>query len=230
MSGYEALSMLGKVTSNLNMQIVTYALLAVSIVVVLGGLKLIRLLNAICGGAVGAVIAITIAGMIGLDGSALLGTVAAGALIFAIISAVVKKVGAFLFSLLGGAIIVLMNVPMEADQILLITAAVAGVILAVVTMIWTEPFYIVASALTGATGIAACIESMIKVDNIYLYLGVFLIVGILGSAIQFMMKSREIGKKEVRQANVIREELSKEREIEEARAIFGLDEDIDEEE
>ena len=53
----------------------------------------------------------------------------------------------------------------------------------------------------------------------------------IGIVIQFIMKSSEINKKQVRRANAIKKETSKEEEIEMARTmLIDLDEDEDDDE
>jgi len=57
------------------------------------------------------------------------------------------------------------------------------------------------------------------------------VITFIGIVIQFIMKSSEINKKQVRRANAIKKETSKEEEIEMARTmLIDLDDDDDEDE
>ena len=43
----------------------------------------------------------------------------------------------------------------------------------------------------------------------------------MGCIVQFILKSREIGRKEVAHSEEVKKEISKEEEVESARALFG---------
>ena len=48
---------------------------------------------------------------------------------------------------------------------------------------------------------------------------------ILGLVVQFMMKSREIGRKEVKHSKKVKEEISIESEIDKARSVLDFDDE-----
>ena len=56
-----------------------------------------------------------------------------------------------------------------------------------------------------------------------------LAAALVGMGIQFTLRAREIGKKEVRHAQAVKEEISKEAEVEQMRALVDDDEDEEEE-
>ena len=60
--------------------------------------------------------------------------------------------------------------------------------------------------------------------NILITYGTCAVLAILGMVVQFMMKSREVGKKEKRFSEAVKEEKSVETEVEKARML--LDDDL----
>ena len=129
-------------------------------------------------------------------------------LVFAILNSVFKKFGAFWVCFLGmaGTVLAITN---AGNWIMLAVCGAVGLIFAILAMIWFEPFVIIATALAGGFGAGM----------------------IIGIVIQFIMKSSEINKKQVRRANAIKKETSKEEEIEMARTmLIDLDDDDDEDE
>ena len=60
--------------------------------------------------------------------------------------------------------------------------------------------------------------------NILITYGACAVLAILGMVVQFMMKSREVGKKEKRFSEAVKEEKSVETEVEKARML--LDDDL----
>ena len=59
--------------------------------------------------------------------------------------------------------------------------------------------------------------------NILLTYGICAVLAILGIVVQFMMKSREVGKKEKRYSESVKEEKSVETEVEKARMLLEDD-------
>lgn len=205
------------------------AVLAVAIS--LFGLKLIRLWNAlfglVLGWGVGAVVAI----VAGLDFQGTLIAVIAGAVIVAVICALLKKFGAFLFCLLGvtGIMAGFLAQIMDTGRIIFAAICVsAALIIAVLAMIWFEPMIIIVTAFYGGTALANAVQMLVGLENIYITWAIGVAAALIGIAVQFMMKSKEIVKKQVKRAEEVKGEISKEAEVEQARML--LDEEEDEEE
>ena len=59
--------------------------------------------------------------------------------------------------------------------------------------------------------------------NILITYGACAVLAILGMVVQFMMKSREVGKKEKRYSEAVKEEKSVETEVEKARMLLEDD-------
>ena len=201
----------------------------IGLIVCLFGLKLVRFVNAICGLAVGAVLGILVAYLIQTDLKIGLAIVAAAALILTIMSAVFKKFGAFLLCL-SVALEVVGMFQMQNFTMLAVTG-VAGIIIAVLTMIWFEPLVIIVTSLSGGMGLGNAVAQMVGIKNPYITLGICAAGIAIGLIVQFMMKSREIGRREARHSRQVKEEISIESEIDRARSILDLyDEEEDEDE
>ena len=199
----------------------------IGLIVCLFGLKLVRFLNAICGLAVGAVLGILVAYLIQTDLKIGLAIVAAAALILTIMSAVFKKFGAFLLCL-SVALEVVGMFQMQNFTMLAVTG-VAGIIIAVLTMIWFEPLVIIVTSLSGGMGLGNAVAQMVGIQNPYFTLGICAAGIAIGLIVQFMMKSREIGRREARHSRQVKEEISIESEIDRARSILDLDDEEEDE-
>ena len=199
----------------------------IGLIVCLFGLKLVRFLNAICGLAVGAVLGILAAYLIQTDLKIGLAIVAAAALILTIMSAVFKKFGAFLLCL-SVALEVVGMFQMQNFTMLAVTG-VAGIIIAVLTMIWFEPLVIIVTSLSGGMGLGNAVAQMVGIKNPYITLGICAAGIAIGLIVQFMMKSREIGRREARHSRQVKEEISIESEIDRARSILDLDDEEEDE-
>lgn len=199
----------------------------IGLIVCLFGLKLVRFVNAICGLAVGAVLGILAAYLIQTDLKIGLAIVAAAALILTIVSAVFKKFGAFLLCL-SVALEVVGMFQMQNFTMLAVTG-VAGIIIAVLTMIWFEPLVIIVTSLSGGMGLGNAVAQMVGIKNPYITLGICAAGIAIGLIVQFMMKSREIGRREARHSRQVKEEISIESEIDRARSILDLDDEEEDE-
>ena len=199
----------------------------IGLIVCLFGLKLVRFLNAICGLAVGAVLGILAAYLIQTDLRIGLAIVAAAALILTIMSALFKKFGAFLLCL-SVALEVVGMFQMQNFTMLAVTG-VAGIIIAVLTMIWFEPLVIIVTSLSGGMGLGNAVAQMVGIKNPYITLGICAAGIAIGLIVQFMMKSREIGRREARHSRQVKEEISIESEIDRARSILDLDDEEEDE-
>ena len=199
----------------------------IGLIVCLFGLKMVRFLNAICGLAVGAVLGILAAYLIQTDLKVGLAIVAAAALILTIMSAVFKKFGAFLLCL-SVALEVVGMFQMQNFTMLAVTG-VAGIIIAVLTMIWFEPLVIIVTSLSGGMGLGNAVAQMVGIKNPYITLGICAAGIAIGLIVQFMMKSREIGRREARHSRQVKEEISIESEIDRARSILDLDDEEEDE-
>ena len=186
----------------------------IGLIVCLFGLKLVRFVNAICGLAVGAVLGILVAYLIQTDLKIGLAIVAAAVLILTIMSAVFKKFGAFLLCL-SVALEVVGMFQMQNFTMLAVTG-VAGLV-------------IIVTSLSGGMGLGNAVAQMVGIKNPYITLGICAAGIAIGLIVQFMMKSREIGRREARHSRQVKEEISIESEIDRARSILDLDDEEEDE-
>ncbi len=205
------------------------AVAAVVLAVVLGlvicffGLKLIRVLAAITGICIGAVAGAALAFVFGLQGTVILAAAAVGAVLVACLGAILRRVGGFLFmwGLTAGVLEWILapgTVPFH-----LICLGV-GLVIAVITAILMDPIIIVLSSIGGGIMAGLAVAALPGLDlNILLTYGICAVFAILGIVVQFMMKSREVGKKEKRYSEAVKEEKSVETEVEKARMLLEDD-------
>ena len=129
---------------------------------------------------------------------------------------------------MAGTVLAITN---AGNWIVLAVCGAVGLIFAILAMIWFEPFVIIATALAGGFGAGMMIYDLAGLKNVIFMWIISIGITFIGIVIQFIMKSSEINKKQVRRANAIKKETSKEEEIEMARTmLIDLDDDDDEDE
>ena len=195
----------------------------ISLIICLFGLKLIRIWNTICGLVFGAVIGVVAVFLLQQDTIYGLIIIGAAALILAVLAGVFKRFGAFLLCL--GTVMEIIGMMQLQNVTWLAVAGVAGLVVAILTMIWLEPLVIIVTSLSGGIGFGNVIVYMSGLKNLYLVIAIYAATVILGLVVQFMMKSREIGRKEAKHARRVKEEISIESEIDKARSILEFDDD-----
>lgn len=193
------------------------------------GLKLIRLWNVIWGLSIGAAIGFAVSGFVRLDTTVVLITTAAAALVMAVLSGIFVKFGAFwvCFFSVFAMMITILN---PHNWIMIAVCGGVSLIVAIAAMIWFEPLVIVVTAVFGGFQVGRMIAALAGFESVIITVVISGIVAALGIVVQFAMKSSEINKKEVKRAKAIKEEMSKEAEIEQARNILDLDDEDDDEE
>ena len=202
--------------------IVSAVSIVISVFIGILGLKLIRVWNAVIG--------FVVTYLMGLEVVPVLIAAGVAGLVFAILNSVFKKFGAFWVCFLGmaGTVLAITN---AGNWIMLAVCGAVGLIFAILAMIWFEPFVIIATALAGGFGAGMMIYDLAGLKNVIFMWIISIGITFIGIVIQFIMKSSEINKKQVRRANAIKKETSKEEEIEMARTmLIDLDDDDDEDE
>ena len=102
-------------------------------------------------------------------------------------------------------------------------------VFAILSAIFVEPLVIVVTAVSGGVNAALSIVSLAGLSgNLLITVGIAAVIIIVGMIVQFMMHSRKIGKKEKKQAEIIKEKDSVESEVEKARLILDDFDDEDE--
>jgi len=106
-----------------------------------------------------------------------------------------------------------------------IIGAVLGLIIAIISMKFFEPLVIIATSIVGGRSIAAGALMLAGMsDNMIINIVVFVVAAVICAVIQFLMQSRKIKKKEVKQAKELRAQESRETEIEMARMLLDEEE------
>lgn len=197
--------------------------IVIGLIICFFGLKLIRILAALAGAVAGAMLGLAAGAAAGLENAALLIAVAGAAAVVACLSAVLYRVGVFVWMLTLGTGAALMTFTSESPLTALVCVGV-GLILAIVTTIFLDPIIIIISAIVGGFSAGISIAEMAGFDgNILMTVLGSLLLAALGLVIQFMMKSREVGKKERLYSESFREKESMETEVERARMLLDDD-------
>lgn len=195
------------------------------------GLKLVKILTTIIGAVMGACIGVTAAIRLGFTNPVFLIVVLACALILGALAFFLYKFGIFIMVLCY--VFGICAVVIQPESLIpLIVCIVIPIIVAVLAIIYIEPLVIIVTALSGGisagSAIAALITTAGQTTNMWIGIGIGAVLAIIGMVIQFMLHSRKIGKTERVHAKKVREEVSRESEVEKARMI--LDDEIEEKE
>ena len=196
---------------------------ALGLVICFFGLKLIRVLAAITGICIGAAAGAALALAVGQQGTVVLAAAAVGMVLFACLGAILRRVGGFLFiGVLTAGILEWVLAPGTLPFHLICLGA--GLVLAVIAAILMDPIIIVFSSIGGGimAGLAATALTGLDLNILITYAGCA-VLAILGMVVQFMMKSREVGKREKRFSEAVKEEKSVETEVEKARMLLEDD-------
>lgn len=192
----------------------------ISIILCLFGIKLMRIGNALAAAVLGAGIGYYGAELAGMDVKTQMLLAIAGAVILGALAAIFKKFGAFLFCMIGvTGMLILLTRP--GNWIFYAVYGGIGMLFAIAAMNWLDAVYIFATAFVGGVGIGTIIRKFILIDNIGVVIAIFVIPVVMGCIVQFILKSREIGRKEAAHSEEVKKEISKEEEVESARALFG---------
>ena len=188
------------------------------------GLKLIRVLAAVSGLAIGAAIGVAAAQAFHLSGVAFGVAAAAAGVAVAVLAFLFLRAGVFLWAfMMGAGVSAVFLVP---DTIVKLAICLAvGLITAILSAIFIEPLSIVFTSIYGsmAAGTSALVLAGLN-DNVLILTASVVVLAVLGMAVQFMMRSRELGRKEKVYAKEFKEKASREAEVEKARMLLD-DED-----
>lgn len=202
------------------------AKIVVALLIGILGLKIFRALSAIIGLGVGAFVGVIIGLMAGLSGGAFVGAIAGGAIICAVLFTVLRRVGVFFlaFSFVPAALVLVLPL----TNISVIAAFVVGLLFAVLAAIIMEPMIIITTSIYGGVTAGTAIVGIIGFDGAsWLKYALSIALVVICFAVQSMLQSRKVGKKEKVFSEKYRKEASMESEVERARMILD---DGDEEE
>lgn len=191
------------------------------------GLKVVRILTALIGFAVGAGVGVTIVNQAGTTGFTNIIIIFACAVILAAISFFIYRAGVFLmtFSIAGGIIMMMIDLSVSVQ---LIAALAVTLVLAIIAVIFLEPSVIIITALAGGMTAGLNIASIANwTESPLIGMGIGAVLSILGLIVQFVMHAKKVGKKEKVHSDKYKKTNSMESEVEKARML--LDDEDDEE-
>lgn len=208
--------------------VVLIVTIGLGLLVGLLGLKLVRVWAALAGLLLGAAIGGVVVYFAGLTGWAAAGAVLGCGVVLAILGAVLRKPGIFVYilvSVAGGCIslIGITSIPVIAISLAL------GLVLAIATMKLFDPLVIIITSINGGVTAGTALTELIGMqDNMAVTILVPLVLSAVCVCVQFILRSRQVGRKQVRKAIELRKQESRENEVEEARKLLdGELEDID---
>lgn len=207
---------------------VLIATIVVGVLLSLFGLKLVRVLTTIVGLVLGAGVGLVISHLLGWSGLTVAIVTLGCAVVLAALSFFLYRMGVFLtvfVSVLG----ICISVMYPGTNLMLVIYLAAALVFAILSAIFVEPLVIVVTAVSGGVNAALAIVSLTGLSgNLLITVGIAAVIIIVGMIVQFMMHSRKIGKKEKKQAEIIKEKDSVESEVEKARLILDDFDDEDE--
>ena len=207
----------GNGLSFLQSTVILAVTICIGLIIGLFGLKLARVWAALVGLVLGVAAGGIVSVVAGLNGMASVGAMAGGAVILAILVCVFYRVGIFFFVWLA---IFSMGVSAINQQVIPVIAVcgVLGLILAIVTMKMFDPLVIIITSIYGGYMAGNAAVSMFGLsDYLAAVIGVPVVLIAICVAVQFIMRSRQVGRKQVKKAGEHREKESREAEVEQAR-------------
>lgn len=210
----------GNGLSFLQSTVILAVTICIGLIIGLFGLKLARVWAALVGLVLGVAAGGIVSVVAGLNGMASVGAMAGGAVILAILVCVFYRVGIFFFVWLA---IFSMGVSAINQQVIPVIAVcgVLGLILAIVTMKMFDPLVIIITSIYGGYMAGNAAVSMFGLsDYLAAVIGVPVVLIAICVAVQFIMRSRQVGRKQVKKAGEHREKESREAEVEQARMLL----------
>lgn len=199
----------------------------VGLIICFLGLKLIKILTTISGLLIGASIGGAVSVGFKLEGIMPVIVILACAIVLGAISFFMYRFGVFLLVLCYGVGISSSFIQPQSLIPFLICMLI-GILAGVLAAIYIDPIIIVATSLSGGIAVGAAFASLIGMSgSVPVSMGIAAVLAIAGMCVQFMLHSRKIGRKEKIYSKQVKEEVSRESEVEKARKI--LEDDNEEE-
>lgn len=222
-------------TGMLFLQNMTVLIITIAIGLIIGffGLKLVRVWAAFMGFLLGAAAGGGIASAADLSEMTSVGVMLGGALLMAVLACIFYKVGIFFYMIFLVTGLCVLITRMSTLPVLGISLAF-GLIIAIITVKVFDPLVIIVTSISGGLMAGSAAVSMVGLDeNIIAVIAVPLVLIILCMGVQFIMRSRQLGRKQKEKADEKRQQISRETEVEKARMLLDDDypeDDISEDE
>lgn len=205
---------------NMTVLIIT---IVIGLIVGLFGLKLVRVWAAFMGFLLGAAAGGGIAGAMHLREMASVGVMLGGALLMAVLACIFYKVGIFFYMIFLVTGFCVLITRMSTLPVLGVSL-VLGLVIAIVTVKVFDPLVIIVTSVCGGALSGSAVVSMVGLDkNIIAVIAVPAVFVILCMCTQFIMRSRQVGRRQEEKADEKRKQISRETEVEKARMLLEDD-------
>ena len=187
------------------------------------GLKLVRVWAAFVGFLLGTAAGSGIVHVAGLSGMISMGVLLGTAVLFAILTCIFYKIGIFffvIFTVMGLCAFITRTTSLPVLGI----SMVLGIVAAIISVKLFDPMVIIVTSISGGVAVGDSIVQMTGMNNsIAAVIAVPLVLAVLCAAVQFIMRSRQLGKKQAERANEKKLQISRESEVEQARSLLEDD-------
>jgi hypothetical protein len=192
------------------------------------GLKLIRVWGALLGFVIGCAGGAAVGIVLGQNTQVVLIIAGVAGLVVAILCAVLRRISAFLVSLVSGiGVCAAVLEPQELTPVLI--CAGVGLVLAILAVVCKEPVIMVLTGVAGAFAAGQVIAVYFALDGQTGQIVLVAILAALGIVVQFLMESGRRKRRNLKKAAEIRQHNSTANVVERARAVMEDLDDLPEE-
>ncbi|QDW73467.1 TMEM198/TM7SF3 family protein [Lachnospiraceae bacterium KGMB03038] len=195
------------------------AMTVVGLLICFFGLKLVKIQVALVGLCIGALIGVAVSRAMDISGITFAIIVFACAALLAALSFFLYRFGVFclVFCIAVGIGIQFIDLR-ETLQLIIVLAA--ALVISVVAVIFVEPMVIICTAISGGITAGTSIGTAAGFESAWIGYAIGGVLLAAGMAVQFMLHSRKVGKKEKIYSEQVKEKDSVESEVEKARMIL----------
>lgn len=215
--------------------VIQIAVIVAGLLVCCFGLKMVRVLSVFAGLVIGSGIGTGAALGLGFSGTMIPVMILICTIVAAVLCGGVRKLGIFFVVLLhtsGIAASLFLPGIKELTQayVVLGISLAAGLLMAILSVMKSELVVVAVTGISGGLSAGTSAAALLGIDgNILAVYGISAAAALLGIWIQFMMQSRTIGKNERVYAKRMKDQVSRESEVEKARKILEEEEEEEEE-
>lgn len=215
--------------------VIQIAVIVAGLLVCCFGLKIVRVLSVFAGLVIGSGIGTGAALGLGFSGTMIPVMILICTIVAAVLCGGVRKLGIFFVVLLhtsGIAASLFLPGIKELTQayVVLGISLAAGLLMAILSVMKSELVVVAVTGISGGLSAGTSAAALLGIDgNILAVYGISAAAALLGIWIQFMMQSRTIGKNERVYAKRMKDQVSRESEVEKARKILEEEEEEEEE-
>lgn len=202
-------------------------LLIVGLLVCFFGLKLVKVLAAIQGFAVGCVIGGAVAAGFHMDGVTVAIVVLACGALIAALSFFLYRFGIFLL-IFGNIFMISLSLILPQTTMMLAVCAAIAFVIGLLAAIFVEPIVILSTGISGGMSAGRAAAMLMGMSgNTWVVLIIGIVLSIIGISVQFMLHSKKSGKQEKMHSQKVKAQISRESDVDKARRILDDDGDDD---